>query len=315
MDDEIHLELEGFSVVSKLAKVWDLLSRDGHRFDTYSVGNTDRPLGEDPLGRVAVWLKKKSFWQVVFRSADPNGPTFILGRDRLSMWFDWRGRRVDAWLDWLDALLALAPVESGKVWRRDFETFNVFQHGPHSGWLFICGGAVRARLERAGIPAFLAKHKGGFQRTSKKTLVTGLAASPLDAVPGKREALTEAVDVLLIDDVERQAKVDVLRVGREVFRRVLGPHGFKERKDSTRRELHFSKGKLSVVSTLDPGERSADLIVSARLAGSSPNSYWPWPLGRGPLTKAKVTLEKALTRFVADQERFVKNPRRFRSGG
>ncbi|MFT3713383.1 MAG: hypothetical protein QM817_37480 [Archangium sp.] len=312
MDHEIHVELKGFSVVSKLAKVWDLLARDGHRFDTYSVGNTDRPLGEDPLGKVAVWLKKKSFWRVVFGSDDPNGPTFILGKDQLSLVFDWRERSVDAWLDWLDALLAVAPIESGKVWPRDFGSFNVYRHGPHTGWLFICGGAMRTRLERAGIPAFLAKRKGGFQRTSKKTLVTGLAASPLDTVPGNRNELAEAVDALLIDDIERQTKVDILRVQREVLRRVLGPLGFKEAKNSTRRELRFSKGKLSVVSKLDPGERSTDLIISAQLQGSSANSYWPWPLGRGPLTKAKVTLEKALAVFVADQERFVKNPKRFR---
>lgn len=312
MNDEVHLELKGFAVSKQFPKVWGLLARDGHRFDTYSVGNTDRPLTDDPLGRVAPWLAKPNFWRLVLSSADPSGPCFILEKDQVSFWFSWREREPAAWLTWLDALLALAPVDTGEVWSRDFETFNVYRHGPHAGWLFICGGAARKRLEAAGVTDFLARRKGGFQRAVKKTLVVGLMASPLDKLTQPRASLTEAGDSLLLDAAEAQAKVDVLSLARAAFRRTLGPLGFKEVKGGTRRELHFKRGLVSVVSRFDLGEPTSELYVSARHQGSSPNSYWSWSLARGPLAKTARLLEQALALYVSQEARFLKNPKRFR---
>ncbi len=57
-DDSMLLVLEGFPAFQKIGKLWDLLRRDGHHFDQFSVGNTDRPLGDDPLAKLNLWVKK-----------------------------------------------------------------------------------------------------------------------------------------------------------------------------------------------------------------------------------------------------------------
>lgn len=314
-NDVITIELEGVDFIPHLAKVWDLLARDGHRFEHFRVGNTNRPLTHDPLGRLAVWTKKRSTVTLSLESEDPDGASLYLTRFKgmepsLRLRFRWRERTVDAWLDWLESLLALGEVQHGTVAGPDTGAVDVFFAGPSAGWLFICGGALRRKLEQAGVIDFLARREGGFVRRKKRSLLVGLTPSPLEAL-ADGDAVTDGGTRLMVEACERKAKVDVLKLGRAELQRVLGPRGFTEAPGANRLELRFRKDAVTVVAQLELWDDAPTYSLSARLA-VSPTSYFPWSLAEGPLAKARQTLTRGLALYEAQEARFLKNPRKFK---
>ncbi|MFO0600505.1 MAG: hypothetical protein U0228_34680 [Myxococcaceae bacterium] len=313
-DDSVLLELEGFPGFQKLPQLWELLRRDGHHFDQFSVGNTDRPLGDDPLAKLKLWTSKKGTRILKLENSSADGNHFAYFtrftgmRSDFKLRFDWGARSPESFHAWLDELLKLGAVSEGSLRSEAIPSSNLYQHGPQASWLFFCSGAERKKLEEAGVPQFLEKH-GVTVRSVKATLIFQFTKSPFEPFKGGIRSLEKPIDDLLLDVIEKKAKVDVLKVARAAFAKTLGPRGFKEVAGAERRELLWKKDTLTVAAELGG---SGEYWIGARLQGSMPNSYFPWSLARGTAKQAPKLLEKALKLFEKDVERFLKNPRRFR---
>jgi hypothetical protein len=322
MADTVELVLEGADVfpAKDLARLWAHAGALGLVFDQFSVANTYRPLGAQPLPTLTKWASKRGCRNLALTHTGSH-EMVLLSRFKdatpdLRFRFPWGQRAPGPFLEQVVAMLDAWPFTSLKM---DWDRGPKWLHSKDQvelGWLVGLNERQRQLLPEAKLKAAVAAAPGAFLLRGKHLTVVGLASGP-DAGLSEQQlsARWARIEAIALGELERSLGLSFATTAEQALQAVLTPQGFTRSAGSNAREVIFQNGKLRVVATLRwllQPDVEVQVDLEAKLEGSKPGSYYSLDLGEGPPDELKDVLEAGLESYARDSARWLKNPGKFR---